>query len=70
MFGDYAVVSLNDVYLTRGDFQKIEKKINQKISRMNASLCFAWLCVGMLAGMAIENRLRIEDLEKKEETAG
>lgn len=71
MFGDYALVNLNDVYLNRADFRKIEKKIHQKIGRMNASLWFAWLCVCVLTGMAIENRLRIEDLEKKnEETAG
>lgn len=70
MMGDFAVIDLNDVYLSRKDFQRIERKLNRKIAKMNLSLAIACFSIGCMFGMILENRERICNLEKNEETAG
>lgn len=68
--GDFAVINLNDVYLSRKDFQRIERKLNRRITKMNLSLAIAFFSIGCMFGMILENREQIRNMEKNEETAG
>ena len=69
-----SMVNLSDLYLTRTEHERAMRRVYKKISGCKGSIFVLCLGLGMLAGYAYDQKLRIDALEKrireKDETAG
>ena len=69
-----SMVNLSDLYLTKTEHERVMRRIYKKIGSCKGSIFVLCLGLGMLAGYAYDQKLRIDALEKrireKDETAG
>ncbi len=73
-FDAVKVVNLTDFYLTREEHNCATRRVIKKIGRCQVGIFATCMMVGVLFGAAIDQKQRIDELEKqlnkKDETAG
>ena len=73
-FRKIAFVNLSELYLTREQHEKALRQMNRRLRNCRGFVFLLFCCVGLLAGVATEQKLRLENIEwqirEKDEMAG
>lgn len=73
-FRKIAFVNLSELYLTREQHEKALRQMNRRLRNCRGFIFLLFCCVGLLAGIAAEQKLRLENIEwqirEKDEMAG
>ena len=73
-FDAVKVIDLTDLYLTRDEHNQAMRRTHKKIDSCRGGIFATFFMVGVLFGVVIDQKRRIDELEeqmhKKDETAG